>query len=185
MPNKRTHDTITKVIGLVALPIVGIASGAIEVVAFEIGVLITLKVSPDLDIHNSLGWLGELMGFSIYKKLAPHRGGLSRSHWAHGFLWQAFMFSHIPILGTSIRWVMVMLPILSILMTFSAMEMFPVRLGLFVLAGMSFSDTFHLLADMFMGDMGRGRKAIYGKRKKRMARPGGGRAIARRRGNKR
>lgn len=165
MPNKRTHDTITKAVWLFALPVVAMASGAIEATAFEIGVLLTLKISPDLDIHNSLGWLGKLIGFDVYKRLAPHRGGLSRSHWAHGFLWQAFLFSHIPVLGTSIRWAMVMLPILSILLTFSAIEIFPVKLSLFVLAGMSFSDAFHLLADIFMGDMRRGRKAIYGKRR--------------------
>ncbi len=175
MPNKRTHDTITKAVGLIALPIIAMTSGTIEATAFAVGVLITLRVGPDLDIHNSLGWLGKLIGFDVYKRLAPHRGGLSRSHWAHGFLWQAFLFSHIPVLGTSIRWAMVMLPILSILMIFSAIEMFPMRLGLFVLAGMSFSDIFHLLADIFMGDMGRGRKAIHGRR--RMTRSGGERVI--------
>ena len=96
--------------------------------AFSGGALIGLKLSPDLDIQRDWGWFARLGLVDEYARLIPHR-----SKW-----------SHWPVLGTLIRAIVIMGPLLLIASFFVRL---PWDIILRLLGGWMLADTLHYVTD--------------------------------------
>ena len=114
------------------------------------GVYITLipEFTPDLDINaRHFGWLGEFMGLKAYSTLVPHRYGMREKHWSRLRVWNILFLSHVPLLGTLLRTLILLVPIgvIYILLQLSIPEL-PIIIT-FLWLGMSYSDIWHVVAD--------------------------------------
>lgn len=162
MPSGKVHARITKTVAIVTAPVilVSLAGGWVgpEVLLAEVGILLTLMASPDLDIHNSAGVLGEFIGFDTYKMLVPHRAGLRKRHWTRLRLWQIALLSHIPWLGTAIRTLMIwFMPLMIALLLGWRPDREQAGLIISLLfwcwVGMGWSDLFHVAGDIIDSDL--------------------------------
>lgn len=149
MPNGKTHREITIVGGIVATSATLLLGGDIEaVLGVGLGFMATLALNPDLDLHHKLGFLGDLIGATMYKKLVPHRAGLRINHWRF-HRWRLLFFSHVPFIGTLPRFVMALiLPLIFALMVAPQSIAQFGQLLLWIYLGMSFSDALHVVADV-------------------------------------
>jgi uncharacterized metal-binding protein len=148
MPSGPTHRAATAVLIVAAAPTIFILP-PLDWLALEAGIASTLLASPDMDIHNRLGFIGDLLGFEAYRKLVPHRGGLHDRHWSRLSWRKIFALSHIPIIGTLPRVILLLLPLGIILSLFSALELINPWLFIHLWAGASLSDALHTLMDLF------------------------------------
>jgi len=167
MPNVRVHRQITRWIAtgaLIAAPVVSWS----DMLAIEAGILVTLlpELTPDLDInHRRFGVLGEFLGLRTYAKLVPHRFGLRQKHWSRLKIWHIFMFSHIPLLGTLPRFLMLCLPVGMVMLVFSYHPSWLLRFLILMWFGMSLSDTGHVIADVLTRDFKEFNRKFWGNRK--------------------
>jgi len=87
MPNFQTHQTLTKISGFLAVPVciglnsLGIGPNWLEFALLEAGVVLTLRLDPDLDVRHKLGWFGNEIGLDLYRSIIPHRKGMRTKHW--------------------------------------------------------------------------------------------------------
>lgn len=157
MPNRSTHQAITTACAFVSLPLAAYLP-LDSFLAFELGVLVTLipEFTPDLDIsHRKFKGLGEFIGLKSYAKIVPHRYGVGKKHWTRLRIWNIFFFSHIPLVGTLLRTVLLCLPLLLLGMLLWAYLSSTIASWLPYLAvyflylwwGMSWSDLWHVVAD--------------------------------------
>lgn len=152
MPNRRTHSAITCV--LIPLALIH-APDIVRVISMGLGILSTVPfkvfgtsvyLNPDMDIKSADGLIGKALGLDVYEKSIGHRAGLSKRDWA-GILknpTKVFLFSHIPVLGTVVRY----LPVLLLLFIVSFIIPVEIDVYLWWLIGMAVSDTAHVLADL-------------------------------------
>lgn len=154
MPSGRTHLKITSGIQVAGLPLfyyapLSFASG------WHVGCWVSRYVNNDLDI--AVGHLPkpvQMLGFSLYKEIVPHRAGLYGGHWRNVRWWNVMFFSHIPVLGTFLRFALVLyIPVILLLLLSSVQLIGMSWVGLFLLgvfSGMSTSDTGHTAADIIV-----------------------------------
>lgn len=158
MPSGPIHAKITKTVALGAVLSLFWLNFD-DFLALESGILLTLKVNPDLDIHNHLGILGNIVGFDEYKKVIPHRAGLRPKDWQKLFgssprgerpaqPWQIALFSHLPWLGTAPRTLMLLAPLVLTLAMFDLHGFLDPNWLLWLWQGMAISDLAHSTADL-------------------------------------
>ncbi len=156
MPNGKTHRLFTAVAGLASAgPAIYYLSG--NSLYFGLGVAATIWVNPDLDIHNHLGWVGELIGFDVYRDIVPHRAGLRGQAFREAR--KLILASHIPLVGTAGRFAIAILPVMCVLALVSSLERVSlIAIGL-VYLGMAWSDLWHIVADVLTSGLKADRKA--------------------------
>lgn len=146
MPNGNTHHTFT-----LGLQLVTVASTLylhpIDVLALQIGISATYYINPDLDITTNRLGLVKYLGFESYRKLVPHRFGLAKRHW-NSSIKNVLFFSHFPFIGTILRTILLLLPIVVVLLFCSSIQLLDARFLLFLYLGMALSDTLHIVADI-------------------------------------
>lgn len=146
MPNGPTHQVLTLGLQLVTLSST-LYLHQIDVVALQTGITATYYINPDLDITTNRLGLVKYLGFESYRKLVPHRFGLSKRHW-NSSIRNVLFFSHFPFIGTILRTILLLLPITVILLFCSAIQLLDIRFLLFLYLGMALSDTLHIVADV-------------------------------------
>lgn len=146
MPNGPTHRALTGILQLLTLP-VSLVSGSTEFIGLQIGMGLTYFVNPDLDITTNRLGIVKHLGFESYRKLVPHRFGLSSRHW-HKSIGSVMFFSHFPLIGTVIRTVLVLLPLIVVMLFTDSLALLSIKFILFVYLGMALSDTLHIIADI-------------------------------------
>lgn len=157
MPNAKTHALISGLSGPFTIPACMYAGFPPEIaISCFCGAMATMvpELTPDLDVaHRRFGSLGEVLGFKAYAELVPHRAGMRKKHWSRLKVWNVFFLSHVPILGTLPRAMMVILPlsILFLIFDWNLSLLGEILLGLWI--GMSWSDLWHLIADVLSGDL--------------------------------
>ncbi len=134
---------------LAALP-AGLVMEPATFASFEAGIGVTLLpyFTPDLDI----GWrkfnvLGEFIGLAAYARMVPHRYGARRKHWSRFRIWDIIFMSHVPLLGTLLRTLLILQFVVPVGLL---LDMSWLQIGLQALwfwLGMSLSDLGHLIAD--------------------------------------
>ncbi len=156
MPNGKTHRLFTIVAGLAAAgPAIYYLSG--NSLYFGLGVSVTMWINPDLDIHNHLGWVGELIGFDVYRDIVPHRAGLRGQ--AFREIRKLIFASHMPLAGTAGRFAIATLPIMCVLALVSSLEHVSLMAIVLVYLGMAWSDLWHIVADVLTSGLKADRRA--------------------------
>lgn len=158
MPNGPTHRKLTKIatgVGIGTFFYLGISTEIWllrEISWFSLGVLTTLYFDPDLDLRHRLGYVGNAIGLELYQKIVPHRAGITSKSWrefSKKDWWRLFLFSHLPFLGTLPRLLILVTLTAPIYLAFSMIERYPIYGILWLYLGMSYSDVWHSLADLF------------------------------------
>lgn len=140
--------------------------------AFVIGSALTVlpELTPDLDISTrKFSPLQQFLGLESYAKLVPHRYGVGQKHWSRLRIWHIFFFSHMPLIGTLLRTLLCTLPLLLLAMLFGITNPgFWQSVGWYWLSlwlGMSWSDCWHVGADLLVSDFKEtGRELWYGRK---------------------
>lgn len=121
----------------------------------QAGICITLipHFTPDLD-HSSreFGIAGKFFGMEAYRDLVPHRFGTSKRHWTRLRWWDVLLLSHVPGVGTLLRTLLLLMPLLIIFLLFSIDFTWMLFLFLRLWLGMTFSDIIHVAADIITSD---------------------------------
>lgn len=171
MPNsKYTHQSITLLsaaAGLVPAYYIYGYTDFIAVCVFEAGILATLiaEYTPDLDVkHRRFNWLGNFIGLRAYAELVPHRLGLRKKHWSRLRVWNLFMFSHLPFIGTLPRSILLCLPVCLLFMLFGLSLEWLINYFVFLWLGMSYSDCWHVGADILTSDIKETKRSFWRKR---------------------
>lgn len=169
MPNKLAHQRITAVIlGTAVLPLCAIPLSTIdEYAAFMIGIGLTLRpeLGPDMDVsRRRYGFLGELVGLNAYARLMPHRAGLHKKDWKRLRPEKIFFMSHLPLIGTAFRAIMLIVPISIICMIFGLNFTRVAYYAIFLWLGMSLSDLGHVIADLLVSDFKELKRSFWEKR---------------------
>ena len=146
MPNGTTHRTLTLGLQLVTLTATPYLH-PIDALALQVGISATYYINPDLDITTNRLGLVKYLGFESYRKLVPHRFGLSKKHW-NGSIKSVLLFSHIPFIGTILRTILLLMPVVILLLFCSSIHILDIKFILFLYLGMSLSDTIHIIADI-------------------------------------
>lgn len=146
MPNGTTHRALTLGLQLITLPVT-LYLHPVDVIALQTGITATYYINPDLDITTNKLGLVKYLGFESYRKLVPHRFGLAKRHW-NTSIKNVLFFSHLPFIGTIIRTVLLLLPIIILLLFCSSVQLLDIRFIVFLYLGMSLSDLLHILADI-------------------------------------
>jgi len=150
MPNRYAHTRITIISGALISPLV--LWLPVETLAIEAGVILTLWVNPDTDLKQRLGPFGAAIGFDDYAKEAPHRGGMTKTLWRMKGLGRFLLMSHLPIVGTLTRVVLLASPWVIVCAMFSlSLVGYAHLVGLMAL-GMCWSDLWHIVADKVWSD---------------------------------
>lgn len=168
MPSRKTHQTLTQIAAMSVSPLVFYLEWQ-DILFLEAGILATLipEMTPDLDVaHRRFGWLGEFVGLRGYAKVIPHRWGMRKRHWSRLKVWNLFLFSHLPFIGTFPRTLVVLLPALLVMMIFSWVPAGLLEMMLWLWVGMSYSDCWHVVADLIVSDWKEMRREFWGKRRK-------------------
>ena len=156
MPSGKTHSKITTLAAMTLSPVCLYVTGdPLAGASFALGILATLPIrvagatiylNPDMDIVSNAGRLSRALGLDAYRRTVSHRAGLKRSDW-YGIARnpaRALLLSHVPIVGTLVR----TLPVLLLLFLISTIVYFPKAIYLWTCAGMMMSDTCHIFADL-------------------------------------
>jgi uncharacterized metal-binding protein len=167
LPSGVVHRKITLFLHLLTLPS-ALFVDPIPFIGLQIGLIATYFVSPDLDITTNKLGLAKYLGFETYRKLIPHRFGLSLKDWRRKksvhddqktkiaeSIPKVFLFSHIPLIGTVIRTVLVLLPWVITLLLFNRLEYISFVFVTYIYLGMALSDTLHIIADIFWSSVRR------------------------------
>ena len=160
MPSGKTHSKITALAAMVLPPLcipysLGLTEGIVAMVSMAFGILVTLPIrvagitiylNPDMDIVSNAGRLSKAFGLDAYEKSVGHRAGLRKRDWAGVCKNPAKMllFSHVPIVGSIIR----IIPILLLLFLISYIITLPAPVFVWACIGIFTSDTCHILADV-------------------------------------
>lgn len=171
MPDSfKTHQAITLIAaGTAVVPTYAIYThfGFVPAALFEFGILVTLitEYTPDLDVsRRRFGWLGNFIGLRAYAEFVPHRFGLRKRHWSRLRVWNLFMFSHLPVFGTMPRCILLFLPLTLLFLLFS-WDLESLLYGFIpVWMGMSYSDTWHVGADILSSDIKETKRSFWRKR---------------------
>lgn len=158
MPNGPTHRKLTRLSWTLGVIPAWYLSGNTEALWFSVGVFTTMYFDPDLDLRHRLGYVGNAMGLDLYQRIVPHRAGITSRSWrdfSKKDWWKLFLFSHIPFLGTMPRTIIVILPFLMIFLVLSMVDSFPWYGVLWLWLGMSYSDIWHVVADLVTSDFKR------------------------------
>lgn len=168
MPSGIIHRQLTLYLQILTLPSLTVLTLP-EYIGLQLGILVTYYVNPDLDITTDRLGLVKYFGFETYRKLVPHRFGLRLKHWKRigdsdspernniaGSISKVMFFSHFPFIGTVMRTVLVLLPVLTLLLLFDSVSMLNLRFILMLYIGMALSDTLHIIADVFWSGFRRG-----------------------------
>lgn len=166
MPDGRVHRALTLGLQLITLPSVFFVD-LVPFFGLQIGLTATYFVSPDLDITTNKLGLAKYLGFETYRKLIPHRFGLSAKNWKFNkrgdtkktriaeSIPKVFLFSHIPLAGTVIRTVLVLLPLCILLLLLNKINYLNPQFVQWVYLGMAGSDLLHIMADIFWSSVRR------------------------------
>lgn len=134
------------------------------------GIMVTYipALTPDLDVDTRrFGVYGEFIGLRAYAKIVPHRHGLKKRHW-HKYrfrIWNMFLFSHVPIVGTLPRTIILLMPLTILLLATGLIDWWYGKFVLLLWLGMSISDTAHVIADLFTSDFKEMRQSFWRGRK--------------------
>ena len=120
------NQTVALSLALASLPVL---AWNWKLLAVPLGCLAGLRLSPDLDLHNALGFVGRLGFADEYTKLVPHR------HW----------LSHTPIISTGIRVVVLFGIPLLLFAVFGAS--LPWDLMGYAFLGLCAADALHIFSD--------------------------------------
>lgn len=149
MPNWTAHRALTLCACFTALPVAIVAS-PLCFGAFLGGIVTTTWVNPDTDLKQRLGQFGTIIGLKAYQDVAPHRGGLRKRHW-RGSIWQRMAnSSHLPLMGTIPRWFILMVPPTTLYLMLGGPVLPYVGPAIFFMLGMTYSDLWHVLADILV-----------------------------------
>ena len=169
MPNKKTHQKLTIIATITSFPLLFLLH-PLYALSVTAGVAVTWfpEMSPDLDINRRrFGPIGEFFGLRTYARLIPHRYGFQKRHWSRLRIWNIFLLSHIPFLGTLPRTILLLLPMSVILVLFDLWLGEFVVLAFFLWLGMSYSDIWHSIADLAVSDFKAARKVFWRRRKRK------------------
>lgn len=155
MPNGPTHRKISHIVQIASTPALFYMDFD-NFLALQAGLAIATRVTPDLDLYNPFGGLGEFFGFGTYKRGITHRSGLRLKDWKRLFSksekrltpWSLVLFSHLPWFGTSVRTLLCILPILVLLAMFEQLRYVNPLWILWIGHGMAVQDTAHSIADL-------------------------------------
>lgn len=169
MPNKLVHQRITAaLLGVSALPVPFLPGRAVdEYLVFMSGILVTLKpeLGPDMDVNaRKYGFAGELFGMNAYARLVPHRFGMRKKNYKRLRPETLFFMSHLPLIGTSFRVMMLLIPVSIIFMLSGISLEHLAHYALFLWLGMSLSDFGHVAADRITGDLRELKRDFWQKR---------------------
>jgi hypothetical protein len=150
MPNGNVHRNLTKIVTVSSVPLYFWFDPLI-VTGVLVGELVTLGVNPDCDITINRVGIYKWLGFDAYNRLISHRAGLRWSNWrdfSWKSLWKLLFFSHFPVTGTLLRFLIVLYLPLILLMLVSMLKIWVLWfiIGLFI--GMCLSDGVHIGADI-------------------------------------
>lgn len=169
MPSQPVHRRLTIASGLVALLANALVWRDMPWQVY-VGIAVTLRpeLTPDLDVtKRRFGWLGNFLGLSAYAELVGHRRGLHHRHWEEAVSkpWLVLMFSHIPGLGTAPRTFMIFIPICLfwLLTGWWTDELIKLAWGMWL--GMSWSDSWHVAADIIVSDLKETSTRFWGRRR--------------------
>lgn len=170
MPSRKTHEALTVIAVATNVPAlaVGYFIDPLGGLLFFAGTAVTLfpDFTPDLDVSTRrFGVLGEFLGFKTYARLVPHRAGLRAQHWSRLRVWNVFLLSHIPILGTLPRTVMLYLPAILVFLLLNLPFDWLIYSFPFVWAGMSYGDVWHVGPDIAVSDFKEMYKGFWRKRR--------------------
>lgn len=146
MPSGIVHRQLTLGLQLLTLPLTPYLHFQ-EFIALQLGITATYYINPDLDITTNRLGLVKYLGFESYRKLVPHRFGLSKKHW-NGSIKNVLLFSHIPFIGTILRTILLLIPVIILLLFCSSIQLLDIKFLLFLYLGMALSDTGHIVADI-------------------------------------
>lgn len=158
MPNGPTHRKISNIIQIASTPAIFYMDFD-RFLALQAGLVIATRITPDLDLYNPLGEVGEFFGFGTYKRVVAHRAGLRLKDWKRLFVpsektgqrmtpWQITLFSHLPWIGTLVRTGLCLIPILVLLLMFQLHTYVDPAWLVWIFAGMGIQDAAHSLADL-------------------------------------
>jgi uncharacterized metal-binding protein len=167
MPNKKTHQKLTLIAIFITLPVIFLLR-PMDSVSVIAGTIITYlpQFGPDLDINTRrFGVIGEFFGLKAYAKIVPHRYGFRKRHWTRLRIWNIMILSHIPFLGTFLRALILLLPLSLTFILFDLWLPQVLRVALFVWLGMSYSDIWHVVADLIVSDFKETKKDYWRRRK--------------------
>ena len=161
MPSGKTHSRITALAAMTLSPVCLYVTGdPLAGASFALGILATLPIrvagttiylNPDMDIVSNAGRLSKAIGLDAYEKSVGHRAGLRKRDWEGVSRNPAkvFLFSHVPIVGSVIR----MIPVLLLLFLISYIIILPTSVFVWVSIGISISDICHILADVIWSNI--------------------------------
>jgi uncharacterized metal-binding protein len=167
VPNKKTHQKLTLLASITAMPIIFFLPPEQSLPLIG-GILITWfpEMGPDLDINSRhFGAIGGFIGLKAYAEVVPHRYGFRKRHWLRLRIWNVFLLSHIPFIGTIPRTLILLLPISLFFILFNLWLPEILRTAIFIWLGMSYSDVWHVLADLIASDLKEMRKDYWRQRK--------------------
>lgn len=147
MPNGVTHRLITGILQSITLPVSLVYADFTVVLGIQLGFGVSYFINPDLDITTNRLGIARNFGFETYRKLVPHRFGLSSKHWQKS-IGSVLFFSHFPFVGTVLRWVLAILPVIIVLLFFDSLALLSIRLLFYIYIGMAISDLLHIIADI-------------------------------------
>lgn len=150
MPNGTVHRFITKTLLVANLPLFFYVE-PVTAIGILTGIFVSLWVNPDNDIAVSRLGLYKYLGFNAYHQLITHRSGLRLSHWrnmSYKECWKILFWSHCPITGTLLRFILVLYVPILLLILFSALQVWMAWYLLMVFVGICGSDGVHEGADL-------------------------------------
>lgn len=150
MPNGTVHRGLTKALLISNVPLYFYVE-PVTCTGILIGVTLSLWVNCDNDIAiNRLG-IYKWLGFDLYNEIISHRAGLHKKSWKNfqwKDWWKVFFYSHFPITGTFLRFLIVLYAPLLILLLFSMWKLWMAWLIWGVFVGLCESDALHSGADV-------------------------------------
>lgn len=150
MPNGNFHRTLTKTLLITNVPLYFFIE-PVTCTGILIGIVISLWVNPDNDLAvNRLG-VYKYLGFNHYQQFISHRSGLRWSSWknlAWKDCWKLLFFSHCPITGTLLRFILILYAPILLLILISTLQLWMAWLILGVFIGLCESDLVHEMADL-------------------------------------
>lgn len=160
MPLGPTHRRISRIVQIASGPAIFWMQYD-HWLAMQVGLTIGTYVTCDLDTHNPFGKVGEFIGFDTYRRSVTHRAGLRIKDWKNLtrkdekrlMPWQVVFFSHLPWVGTSVRTILCLAPVLMLLLMFDLAVYISPTWILLIWACMGVQDFAHSGADLITGHL--------------------------------
>ena len=154
MPTGRTHRNITIFAGMLVIPVVLMVNPAIFA-SFCAGEIITFWVNPDSDVRKKWGPVGQFLGLQLYEQETAHRSGMTKA--SRRAKTSPLLMSHMPMIGTVVRWLFLAIPIMALLLVANAVNQTTLAMVFAIYMGMAYSDLWHIWADWITTKFKRGR----------------------------